>query len=144
MQTSNHDSDFYTWTQEQAALLRQGRLSEADIVNLIEEIEDMGASERRELENRLIILLAHLLKWMYQPERRGNSWRLTIKNQRFQTKRHLKKNPGLQHDLGDSFEAAYYTASLDAAKETKLDESTFPVNCPWLIDQVLDDEFWPD
>lgn len=64
---TTHETDFYTWTQEQAALLRAGRLAELDTTNLIEEIEDMGRGERRELEYRLSLLLAHLLKWLYQP-----------------------------------------------------------------------------
>lgn len=139
-----YDTDFYTWTQNQAALLRQGRFNETDIEHLIEELESMSASERRELEHRLAVLLMHLLKWKYQPNYRGTSWYLTIKNQRFQSKRHLQKNPGLKHNIDDSFEAAYYTARLTAAKETKLNEKAFPASCPWSLEQVFDDDFWPE
>lgn len=78
----NYENDFYGWTQQQAALLKAGRLNDLDIVNLIEEIETMGRSEKRELQSRLMVLLVHLLKWKYQPARRGRSWLLTIKGQR--------------------------------------------------------------
>jgi len=78
MTAATHETDFYQWTQQQADLLRQGALSALDVENLVEEIDDMGASRARELESRLSILLVHLLKWIVQPERRGNSWRLTV------------------------------------------------------------------
>ena len=78
----NYEQDFYGWTQEQAALLRGGQLHALDIANLIEEIEAMGRSEKRELQSRLMVLLVHLLKWKYQPARRGRSWQLTIEGQR--------------------------------------------------------------
>ena len=77
-----YDADFYAWTQEQAKLLRQQKWESVDIANLIEEIETLGRQERRELKNRLGILLGHLLKWQYQPELRGNSWLATIREQR--------------------------------------------------------------
>ena len=77
-----HRQDFRAWTRQQADLIRSGRFAELDAVNLIDEIEDMGGSRERELESRLGVLLAHLLKWRYQPDRRGRSWRLTIAEQR--------------------------------------------------------------
>jgi hypothetical protein len=139
-----HDTDFYTWTQEQAALLRQGRLNELDLVNLIEEIEDMGRSEKRELESKLAVLLMHLLKWHYQPERRGASWEGSICEQRIQAKKCLRENPGLKSKLPDAFSEAYDTARFQAMRETGLKRSTFPDICPWSLEQVLDDNFWPD
>ena len=81
--------DFYAWANEQAALLRAGRLTEADIENIAEEIESMGRSEKRELVNRLTVLLLHLLKWQFQPALRGNSWRLSIEKQRYRLEDHL-------------------------------------------------------
>ena len=66
---SNHqlyDQDFYAWTSEQAGLLRAGRLSEADVEHIAEEIESMGKREKRELVNCLTVLLIHLLKWQYR------------------------------------------------------------------------------
>ena len=90
-----HDLDFYAWTQQQVDLLKSGNLVDVDVKHLIEEIESMGASERRELIDRLAVLLAHLLKWYYQPSFRGRSWQLTIKEQRRQLQRLLKDNPSL-------------------------------------------------
>jgi hypothetical protein len=139
----SHDTDFYSWTQEQAALLRQGRLNELDIAHLIEEVEDMGRSEKRELESRLAVLLMHLLKWQYQPERRGNSWEGTIRVQRKSLKKVLKQNPGLKPSLSESLWDSYDDARLLAMKKTGLPLKTFPTECPWILERVLDDEFWP-
>jgi hypothetical protein len=142
--TMSHDTDFYSWTQEQAALLRQGRVNELDVANLIEEIEDMGRSEKRELESRLAVLLMHLLKWQYQPERRGHSWHATIKVQRKSIRKVLKQNPGLKSSLNESLWDSYDDARLFAVKETGFAEATFPADCPWSLECVLDDEFWPE
>jgi Domain of unknown function DUF29 len=113
---SIYHHDFYTWTHEQAALLKEGRLDELDIEHLIEELEDIGTSRERELENRLGILLAHLLKWQYQPERRSRSWEATIKEQRRRIERVLRKNPGLKSYLDEAFENAYGDARLIAVR----------------------------
>ena len=96
-----HDRDFYAWTLQQAVLLREGRLSEADIDHIAEELESMGASERRELINRLAVLMAHLLKWQFQSELRSNSWRNTIDVQRFDVKELLEENPSLVANLNE-------------------------------------------
>lgn len=141
---NSYDTDFYTWTQEQAALLLQGRWHEADLEHLIEELEAMGASERRELMNRLAVLLAHLLKWQYQPERRGRSWEITIRTQRFDAQYVLQQNPGLKPALPQQFEKAYQKGRLHAAKETGLALETFPTDCAWQFEQVMDDDFWPE
>ena len=93
---SLYDQDFYQWTQEQAGLLKIGALSQLDVENLIEEIESMGKSQKKELISRLTVLIAHLLKWDYQPERRGRSWELTIKAQRVQIRRHISENPSFK------------------------------------------------
>lgn len=143
---SLYDKDFYAWTQEQVNLLRTNALSKLDIEHLIEEVESMGSSEKRELGHRLTILLMHLLKWKYQPARRGMSWELTIKEQRSELKYLLKQNPSLKNHekLHETFLHAYDTSILKAAKETKLSPHAFPVNCEWTIDQILSDEFFPN
>ncbi|CAK0773029.1 DUF29 domain-containing protein [Gammaproteobacteria bacterium] len=140
---NTHDTDFFTWTQEQSALLRQGRVMDIDVKNLIDELESMGASERRELTNRLAVLLAHLLKWRYQPERRGNGWKATVKEQRQKVTRVLRQNPGLKSSLEESLEDAYSDAIQIAVRETGMDENVFPMDNPWNIEHVLDNEFWP-
>lgn len=143
MNANLHDTDFYAWTQQQTRLLKSGKLSEIDIEHLIEEIESMGASERRELINRLGVLLAHLLKWQYQPSYRGRSWQLTIKEQRRQLARLLKDNPSLQAKLTDFIPEAYEDALILAARETGLDESYFPGQCSYALKDILDLEFVP-
>lgn len=132
-----YDSDFYGWATQQASLLRSGAYAEADIANIVEELETMGRSERRELTSRLAVLLTHLLKWQAQPARRGNSWRLTIREQRRQAARVLSDNPSLQPLLNGLLADAYGDALLAAQRETGLPESAFPAVCPWTVEQVL-------
>ncbi|MBT9097717.1 DUF29 domain-containing protein [Methylovulum psychrotolerans] len=96
---ATYGNDFYSWTQQQAALLKSRQFSELDLANLIEEIESLGRSEKRELENRLTALLLHLLKWQCQPARRSRSWELSIDEQRVKFLRVLKDNPGLKSRL---------------------------------------------
>ncbi|MCB8883478.1 DUF29 domain-containing protein [Acidisoma cellulosilytica] len=141
--SETYDSDFYAWANEQAALLRAGRLADADIANIAEEIESMGRSEKRELINRLALLIQHLLKWQYQPDRRGKSWRVTIMNNRRQLVRHLRDNPSLKALLPQAVTDAYGDAVLDVVVETGLDDSVFPSGCPWSFDQIMDQDFWP-
>jgi hypothetical protein len=138
-----HDVDFYAWTQDQADLLKSGNLADVDVKHLIEEIESMGASERRESINRLAHLLAHLLKWHYQPSFRGRSWQLTIKEQRRQLQRLLKDNPSLHARLEEFISDAYVDSVLLAAKETDLEESAFPPQCPYAQHDLLNPEFYP-
>lgn len=144
MKSTNYETDFYTWTQQQAALLKAGRFSELDIANIVEEIETMGRSEKRELESRLAVLMAHLLKWQYQPERRGRSWHLTIEEQRVQLVEVVNDNPGLKPQFPALLTSAYRLAILRAAKETRMDKTVFPVACPWMLAQLLDESFYPD
>lgn len=144
MNTKLHDLDFHAWTQQQVRLLKSAHWSEVDIESLIEEIESMGANERRELINRLAVLLAHLLKWQYQPSFRGRSWQLTLKEQRRQLQRLLKDNPSLQAKSHDFIVDAYGDAILLAAKETGLDEPVFPAECPYAQSDILNLEFCPE
>jgi hypothetical protein len=139
-----YEQDFYAWANEQAALLRAGRLSEADIEHVAEEIETMGKTEKRELISRLKVLLMHLLKWRFQPGGRSTSWRLTIAEQRREVVDHLADNPSLKAKLPETMESAYGGAVLAAARETNLDLDIFPSVCPWSFEQVIDRNFWPD
>jgi hypothetical protein len=138
-----HELDFYAWTQQQVDLLKSGNLVDVDFKNLIEEIERMGASERRELINRLAVLLAHLLKWHYQPSFQGRSWQLTIKEQRRQLQRLLNDNPSLHARLEEFIADAYIDAVLLAARETGLEESAFPAQCSYTQADLLNSEFYP-
>ena len=138
-----YDKDFYAWTMHNAQLLRQGKLSEIDIENVAEEIESMGKSDKWQLINRLAVLIAHLLKWQCQPERRGNSWLAIIKEQRLRVKRLLGESPSLKHELSLKLADAYELAVLKAMKETNLPEKSFVKDCPFTLDQCLRDNFFP-
>jgi Domain of unknown function DUF29 len=142
--TTHYDSDFFGWTQEQADLLRSGSLEQLDITNLLEEVESMGRSEQRGLESHLKVLLQHLLKWKYQPARRGTSWLLSIKEQRKLTQKRLSDNPSLKSKLPELFADAYEVAILSAARETGIEETVFPKQCPWTLNKLMDNDFFPD
>ena len=144
MSNTLYDRDFFAWANEQAGLLRAGRLSEADIDHIAEEIESMGKTEKRELVSRLKVLLMHLLKWRFQPTGRSTSWRLTIEEQRSEVVDHLADNPSLKAQLPETMASAYGNAILAAARETGLDRATFPTTCPWSYEQIVEPVFWPD
>ncbi|KOR29671.1 hypothetical protein TI03_01760 [Achromatium sp. WMS1] len=137
-----HDTDFYSWTEQQAGLLRSGNFADLDIANLIDEIEDMGWSEKRILEHRLEILLVYLLKWRYQPEHRGRSLQAGIKIQRHKIDRLLRDSLSLKSKMANIIIEIYEIAILIAAPTTGLDEGIFPAECPWNFTQVMDDKFW--
>ena len=139
-----YEQDFFAWANTQAALLRGGQLAQADIDHIAEEIESMGKSELRELENRLAVLFLHLVKWQFQPQRRDRSWELTIKEQRRKLKRHLDQNPSLRPRLVQAMDDAYGDAILEAARETELPEETFPSALPFTSLQIFDDHWLPD
>jgi hypothetical protein len=138
-----YDEDFYAWANEQAALLRAGKLAEADIELIAEEIESMGKTEKRELVSRLNVLLLQLLKWQFQPSRRGFSWRNSIRIQRREVAAHMADNPSLKSLLGAAIEQAYGTAVIEAETETGLSGDAFPASCPWTYEQMMDAKFWP-
>jgi len=141
---TGYEVDFYAWANEQAALLRTGRLGAADIDNIAEELESMGKSQKRELVSRLTVLLIHLLKWRFQPKRRSGSWKGTIATQRIELGRHLRGNPSLKAGLEEAVEDAYDGAIEIARNETGLPKATFPAVCPWTWMQIMDREFWPE
>jgi hypothetical protein len=143
-QSQLYERDFYAWANEQAALLRAGRLAQADIENIAEEIESMGRTEKRELASRLTVLLLHLLKWRFQPKGRCSSWQASIRIQRRDLVVHMKDNPSLEARLSESIVQAFGNAVIEAAVETKLPDEAFPTACPWSFDQMMDADFWPD
>jgi len=143
MTISIYEQDFYAWTQQQADLMRARRYQDLDMDHLIEEIESMGASERRQLINRLKVLMAHLLKWQYQPHLQSRSWSATIKEQRLSLQDLLEDNPSLRTILDQLITKAYRLARLLAVKETNLEESTFPAQCPYPWEQIADETFYP-
>lgn len=140
---SLYESDFYAWTQEQAALLRERHWAQIDLDHLIEEIDSLGKQERQQLENRLGVLLGHLLKWQFQPEQHGNSWLATIREQRRKVEKRLNQNPSLQPYLLEAMQEAYEDAVDLAVRETNLPYKTFPEACPYSFEQTLDNKFLP-
>lgn len=140
---ARYDEDFFAWTQEQAALLRTRRFSSIDIENIAEELESLGRSEKKEIRSRMTVLLTHLLKWGYQASKRSNSWRATLASQRKELRRELTDSPSLRSYPATVLSDLYETARLDASGETGLPLETFPAECPFTIEQILDPEFLP-
>jgi hypothetical protein len=141
---SLYERDFHAWTEEQARLLRAGQTAQADLAHIAEEIETLGASERRELESRLKVLLQHLLKWRYQPGARSSGWAGTIAEQRDQLDSLLRQSPSLRPLLPEYMGYAYPKARRAAALETGLAPETFPEVCPFTEAQALETDFLPD
>ena len=142
--SSVYESDFYAWAMQQAEFLRARKFDAADIDNIAEEIESMGRGEKRELVNRLSVLLMHLLKWRYQPGFRSPSWSATIREQRVRLRNHLRDNPSLKAKLDESFAEAHELAVIGASRETGFAESAFPKMAPYRFEQAVDDAFWPE
>lgn len=141
---SLYNKDFSAWAHLQADLLKSKDFNHLDLMHLIEEVEDMGNQNKHELKNRLIILIMHLLKWKLQPERKGNSWYQTIANQRIDIAELLEDNPSLKHFLPEIFPKAYGVAVSKASLETGINKKAFPLKCIWDIEQILDEEFFPE
>ena len=138
-----YETDFYSWTQEQSKLLKHQQWNQLDLPNLIEEIESLGKQQRAELRNRLKVLIGHLLKWEYQPERRSRSWLMTIRIQRRDTQELLEENPSLKPYLEEALQKIYESGRDLAVGETNLPLKTFPENCPYTLDEIFRDGFYP-
>ena len=139
-----YDYDFYAWSIQNARLMRQGKLSEIDVENIAEELESMAKRDRRELISRLTVLLMHLLKWQFQPDKRSRSWELTIDEQRDQITLLLTDSPSLKHQLEERIANSYRLALKKAMKETCLPKNSFPTDCPYTLEQIIADDFYPE
>jgi len=139
-----YHKDFYKWAIHNAELLRHGKLSEIDSGNIAEELESMGKRDKRQILNRLIVLLIHLLKWEFQPDKRSGSRKGTIIDQRRRILQLLEDSPSLHHELNNRLEYAYQEAVKQAANETGIDVSVFPDKSPYLKEQILRDSFYPE
>ncbi|MBJ7901317.1 MAG: DUF29 family protein [Cyanobacteria bacterium RI_101] len=140
---SLYEQDFYSWTQEQAQALTQRRSESLDWEHLAEELADLGNRHYDQLSSRLAVLVGHLLKWKYQPECQGSSWRATIREQRRKINRLLQKNPGLKGRWQEAWEEAWLDGRDLAIRETELDESIFPETPCFDSEQVRDENYWP-
>ncbi|MTJ08394.1 DUF29 domain-containing protein [Anabaena sp. UHCC 0204] len=136
-----YEQDFYLWIETISKQLKAGKIAEIDLANLIEEIESMGKSEKRELKSRLIVLLMHLLKWQYQPEKRSESWRSTITEQRICIELLLEDSPSLQPLLIEIFADCYEKARLRASEETGIKLNFFPKESPFSLEETLKNYF---
>lgn len=143
---ASYDRDLVAWSIEQARLLRAGLFDQLDIEHIVDEIEDVGKSEARELGSRLILVLAHWLKWQYQPTHRSISWRNTVREQRKQVWRRLTRTPSLRAELAnpDFVADVWSDALILAARETGMDVANFPVTCPWSLLDVLGEDWLPE
>lgn len=134
---TRYEDDLYTWVEEQCALLRAGRLSEVDALNVAEELSDLAKAQYDKLESAFAVLIQHLLKWDHQPSRRSRSWQMTMREQRRRILRVLKDSPGLKSRLGEAMADGYADGRDRALGETKLKESVFPEACPYTFDDMM-------
>lgn len=141
--TTLYESDYFQWLEETLDKLRNQQYEQIDWGNLIEEIETMGRSEKNALESNLIIILLHLLKWQYQPQKQSGSWERSIIEHRRRVRRALQDSPSLKPYLVSILEESYDEAVKQAKAETKLPLSTFPKTCLYLLTSILDDQFFP-
>lgn len=142
------EQDFHRWCLDQAALenlaaMRANLAVPLDLENLPEEIESLGKSQERELFSRYVVILVHLPKWRFEPERRSRSSRRTHSTQRDELESLYRFSPGLKTRRGATLDAAYPGARKRAARETGLPLSTFPETCPFTLDQIEDPDFLP-
>lgn len=142
--TQLYDRDFYLWLQETAELLRNGEFDRLDIENLVEEIESMGRSDKHAVESNLEVVLMHLLKYQYQPDRRSKSWRLTLFEHRDRLRKAFRESPSLRPYLPSVFEDCYCNARKKASIETDLPIATFPPDSPFTPEQALDEDYLPE
>jgi hypothetical protein len=148
---TEYELDFYGWINHNLALLKQGRLQDVDLDHLIEELEYMATQDKNTLASRFIILIAHLLKWQFQLKQlterwenyNGSSWRGSINEQRTKISFHLENSPSLKKHLKEAVEKAYPKAVSLAIKETKLSPKVFPKTCPYSVEQLLSEDFYP-
>ncbi len=139
-----YDTDFNLWIEQTVNQLKNGNLQDLDRQNLIDEIESMGSSDKREIKSRLIVLLMHLLKYKYQPKKKTKSWISTINTQRNEIELVLEDSPSLRPYLTENLPECYQKAIRSAVNETNLPKTTFPSDCPFSSEQVLDSDYFPE
>ncbi|WP_237152306.1 DUF29 domain-containing protein [Oryzibacter oryziterrae] len=141
---TDYEDDTYAWAFEQAELLRQKRFAEMDLPNVIEELESMGKEQLHALTSSYRLLIAHLLKWQYQPEKRSASWQVTISRERDNIEDRLKANPSLKAQIQEIVTIAFGRGLKEAMIETGLPRAAFPAECPYSFAQLRDPDYLPD
>jgi hypothetical protein len=139
----SYEEDFVVWLEDQARRARRGEAGELDLENIAEELEGMARSDRREIRNRLIVLLIHLLKYSVQPRRRSSGWLASIGEQRSRIATVIDDSLSLRSFPASILDRSYADARSRAALETGLPASDFPEHCPFGLDQVLDPRWLP-
>jgi hypothetical protein len=138
------EDDFYAWCYEQAQLLRLGRFTEADLPNVIKELEDIAQNYRSALKSSYRLVIVHLLKWQCQTGRRARSWEMTIIRERNNIADREEDSQTLKNEAGNLVADIYGRAAHQAATETKLPVETFPADCPYSVDQLRDPDWIPE
>lgn len=131
------------WIDRTAQLLRERRWHEIDLETLIEEVEDLGKSERQGIASQLIRLLLHLLKWQYQPQRRSDSWLDSITDARTQIELAIEDSPSLKSYPREQLKDSYQRARSQVAKQTSIQISVFPEECPYPLELILNEDWLP-
>lgn len=139
-----YEQDYYLWLQKTANLLRDGQLQALDIPNLLDEIESMGRTEKHAIQSNLIVVLLHLLKYKYQPQKRTSSWLSSIAEHRDRIEISLADSPSLQLYLQEVFVKCYSKARKRAAIETELPIETFPIESPFTPEETLNPDYLPE
>ena len=139
--------DYYGWVQDQVQALRARRVEDVDWENVAEEVEDLGKSERRAIESQLVRLIEHLLKLQFAPDAvvksNAREWELTIRDARLMLRRLLEQSPSLRPQMPEMFQFAYQRGRLVALRKTRLPDDAIPESCPWDVEEVMDEVFWP-
>lgn len=136
-----YDEDYNVWLESTIQQLKSSDFSAVDWENLIEELEDMGRSEKRAVYSNLKILLLHLLKYRYQPDKRSNSWKSSICEHRQRLFRSFRESPSLKRYFETVVSESYSDAQKLASQETELGVNIFPDECPFSPEEILDIEF---
>jgi len=143
MNSTLYNQDYYQWIQETVKLLEQRNFQKLDLDNLIEEIQDLALNEKQTIETNLIVVLKLLLKWQYQPEQLSGEIKASIRRHRYQIRDDLKVSPSLKTYLSEIWLESYQEARLQAADETELAIATFPEQCPYTIENILNTDYLP-
>jgi hypothetical protein len=144
---TSYEHDFYAWSFEQARALRARRTAALDWRNLAEEVESLGRSIRHAVRSKLTIIVSHLLKLKYQPKKGSSSWLASITTQRADIQALLDESPSLRDQVPEILAETYRTASRVASFEmgwSKREKRMLPDECPFTVEQVLDEEFFLD
>ena len=144
VETPLYERDSCLWVEEQARLLKEGRLEQLDVVNLIDEIEDLSIDRKHAVTSNLVVILKRLLKHQHQPRRRSRSWLASIAEHRRRLRKQFQHAPSLRGYAREQIEECYQDGRRQALIETGMGAHTLPSAPPYTLEQTLDPEFLPD